>query len=136
MGPSPYHGSSNIVDLGICNRFDTGMISPVTTMPYFVSAFGNLDPALRGIVVSCVMLSATIASLFAGALADKLGRPRAVAIGALVNGLGAALEAGAANLPMFIVGRVVLGAGQGLMLSTEYVYAGFPNQNLMKAYQS
>lgn len=90
-------------------------------MPHFVSLFGELQPAVRGIVVSSIMIMATVASLFAGTLSDRLGRTRAVAVGALLNALGAALESGAANLGMFVAGRCILGLGQGAFLSTLYV---------------
>jgi MFS family permease len=69
-----------------------------------------------------MLLAATVASLFAGALADRIGRPRAVAVGALFHGIGAVLESGAAALGMFVVGRCIVGIGQGLFLSTLYVY--------------
>lgn len=100
---------------------DTGVIGPITTMPAFVDYFGELSSAKRGIVVSSVLLSATFASLFAGILSDTMGRTRAVGIGSAGFALGAAIEAGALNLGMLIVGRLVVGAGEGLFLSTLVV---------------
>ena len=103
------------------NRLDTGTIGPVTAMPSFTTSFGEISPSLLGFVVSSVLLSATIAALFAGALSDKAGRPRAIAIGSLTFALGAAIEAAAVNLVMLIVGRFVVGLGEGLFLSTLIV---------------
>jgi predicted MFS family arabinose efflux permease len=40
-----------------------------------------------------------------------------------VFAVGAALEAGASNLAIFIAGRTVVGLGEGLFLSTLVVYA-------------
>jgi MFS family permease len=100
---------------------DTGTIGPVTTMPFFVDTFGELSSTLHGFVVSSVLLSATIASLFAGGLSDGMGRTRAIAIGALIFGIGAALEAASFNLAMLIVGRLIVGAGEGLCFSTLVV---------------
>ena len=105
----------------LASRLDTGVIGPVTTMPTFVDYFGHLSSTLHGIVVSSVLLSATVASLFAGTLSDTMGRTRAIAIGALVFTVGAALEAGATNLGMLILGRLVVGAGEGFYLSTLVV---------------
>lgn len=90
-------------------------------MPTFTEYFGHLSAGQHGIVVAIIMLSATIASLFAGSLSDTIGRSRAVAIGSLVFALGAALEAAATNLTMFVAGRVIVGAGEGLFLSTLVV---------------
>ncbi|KAI9752997.1 MAG: hypothetical protein M4579_005382 [Chaenotheca gracillima] len=67
------------------------------------------------------MLSATVASLFAGTLSDSLGRTRAIALGSFTFALGAAIEAGAANLGMLIAGRLVVGVGEGFFLSTIVV---------------
>jgi DNA-directed RNA polymerase III subunit RPC2 len=88
-------------------------------MPMFIDYFGNLSSTLRGIVVSSVLLSATVGSLFSGWLSDAMGRTKAVAIGSLIFALGAGLEAGAVNLGMLILGRVIVGLGEGLFLSTN-----------------
>lgn len=108
----------------IVSRLDTGVIGPVTTMPQFVEYFGgSMSSATRGIVVSSVLISATFASLFAGALSDIMGRNRAVGIGAAWFALGATLESGAVNFGMLIAGRLIVGIGEGLFLSTLVVYA-------------
>jgi len=99
-------------------RLDTAVIGPVTTMPMFIDYFGNLSSSLRGIVVSSVLLSATFASLFSGLLSDNMGRTRAVAVGSLIFALGAGIEAGAVGLAMLMVGRTIVGIGEGLFLST------------------
>lgn len=90
-------------------------------MPTFTDYFGHLSSSQLGIVVSSLLLSAAIASLFAGSLSDTMGRSRAVAIGSSVFAIGAALEAAATSLAMFVIGRVVVGIGEGLFLSTLVV---------------
>ncbi|MCJ1469428.1 hypothetical protein MMC07_008061 [Pseudocyphellaria aurata] len=91
-------------------------------MPSFTETFGVLSSTLHGLVISIVLLTATFASLFAGPLSDSLGRTRAVALGAIVFAVGAALEASAFSVGMLIVGRCVVGVGEGLFLSTLVVY--------------
>lgn len=103
------------------SSLDSGAIGPVTVMPSFTRTFGALSPSMHGLVISSIMLSATVASLFAGALSDSLGRSRAIAIGALVFAIGAALEAGAMTLGMLIAGRLTVGAGEGIFLSVIIV---------------
>lgn len=90
-------------------------------MPSFLETFGNLSPNMHGLVVSSVLLSATVASLCAGALSDTLGRVHAIAVGALVFTVGAAFEAASVNLAMLLVGRLIVGTGEGLFLSTLVV---------------
>ncbi|MCJ1396068.1 hypothetical protein MMC18_008956 [Xylographa bjoerkii] len=91
-------------------------------MTSFVSQFGLDSPVVHGLIVSAILIPAAISSFFAGRLADRLGRPKAIAIGAFIFGLGAALEAGAVSIAMFIVGRCVEGVGEGLYLGTLVVY--------------
>lgn len=90
-------------------------------MPSFTESFGNLSSSLQGIVVSSLLIPATVVSLFAGILSDNLGRTRILALGALFFTVGAALESSAVNLGMFIAGRCVVGIGEGLFLSTLIV---------------
>ncbi|KLJ11357.1 hypothetical protein EMPG_13380 [Blastomyces silverae] len=107
---------------GILNGLDTGVIGPVTTMSSFTAQFGHPSPAIHGMIVSSILLSMALASLFAGSLSDNIGRTRAIAFGALVFAIGATVEAGASVLGVFIFGRLIAGIGQGLFLSTLVVY--------------
>ena len=107
---------------GSIGRLDTGTISPVSDMSSFQSYFGSSSPTLHGLVVSLIFIPAAAISFFAGSFADKVGRPRAVTIGALIFGTGTALEAAAVRLAMFLVGRVICGLGQGLFMSIIVVY--------------
>lgn len=83
--------------------------------------FGPLSASLQGFVVSSLLIPATITALFAGAISDSLGRTRALAIGALLFAIGAALEAGAVDLAMLIIGRCIVGVGEGVFLSAMIV---------------
>jgi DNA-directed RNA polymerase III subunit RPC2 len=100
---------------------DTGIIGPVTVMKSYVSEFGTQSAIVHGLIVSSILLPAATSSFFAGRVADLLGRPKGIALGALVFGLGTALEAGAVNIAMFIVGRCIEGIGEGLYLGTLVV---------------
>lgn len=85
-------------------------------MPYFQDTIGVLSPTMRGLTVSFLLLAGAIPSLFAGLLADRFGHLRIVLSGALLFTVGAAMEAGATNLAMLLVGRGMVGAGEGLYL--------------------
>lgn len=106
---------------------DASIIGPVTVMESYKAQFGPLVPAVHGIIISCTLLPAAISSLFAGRVADSLGRPRALAFGAAVFALGAVLQAGAVNLGMFAVGRVIEGLGYGMYFGTQTVFVTTPD---------
>ncbi|RAL12081.1 putative MFS sugar transporter [Aspergillus homomorphus CBS 101889] len=107
---------------GLLFGMDTGIIGPVTVMESFTSRFGSQSAVIHGLIVSSILIPAAISSFLAGYLADKLGRPKGISIGALIFGIGAALEAAAINIGMFIAGRCIEGIGEGLYLGTLVVY--------------
>ena len=90
-------------------------------MPSFEASFGTLSSMMHGLVISSVLASAAVASGFSGLLSDSLGRTYAIGIGGLVFALGAALEAAAMSLIMLILGRLIVGVGEGLFISTLVV---------------
>jgi MFS family permease len=77
---------------------------------------------MRGLTVSLLLLAGAPASLFAGVLADKFGHLSITFAGAVFFTIGAALEAGAVNLAMLLVGRSLVGIGEGLYLGNMNVY--------------
>lgn len=87
-------------------------------MPSYLDVFGHFSSSIQGIIVSSILLSASVMSSVAGRPADVLGRPQAIAFGAGGFSLGAALQAGAVSLAMFLVGRVIEGMGFGLYFGT------------------
>ncbi|KAL9048285.1 MAG: hypothetical protein Q9162_007794, partial [Coniocarpon cinnabarinum] len=121
--PPSYVTKTCIVSIGgLLFGLDTGSIGPITVMPQFGSILQNTSSTLHGLVVSMILIPAAIASFFAGHLADRLGRPRGIAVGALIFAIGTTIETAAVRLAMLLVGRVITGIGQGLFLSTLVVY--------------
>ncbi|KAH7038250.1 general substrate transporter [Microdochium trichocladiopsis] len=100
---------------------DTGTIGPVTTMSSFVQTFGHFSATVHGVVVSSILITGVLAALIVGNLADRYGRTRIIVIGSAIFGLGSAIETCSFHLPVFIVGRLIKGAGEGCFLSTVYV---------------
>ncbi|KAL9593018.1 MAG: hypothetical protein Q9219_007695 [cf. Caloplaca sp. 3 TL-2023] len=91
-------------------------------MEFFRHDIATTSAILHGLIVSSVLLPSAVMSIFAGSFADTVGRPGAVTIGYCVSGFGAAIEAGSVHISMFIVGRIIIGIGIGLYLSTVVVY--------------
>ncbi|KAJ4359476.1 uncharacterized protein N0V89_000030 [Didymosphaeria variabile] len=107
---------------GFLFGLDTGTIGPVTAMSQFSDTFGELSATVHGLIVSSILITGALSSFMAGHLADTVGRPLGMAIGAAVFGAGAAIEAGSVHLAMLFIGRFITGAGEGLFLSTTVVY--------------
>ncbi|KAI4860529.1 general substrate transporter [Hypoxylon rubiginosum] len=107
---------------GFLFGIDTGIIGPVTVMEDFTRYVGNPTPTVHGLIVSSILIPAAVSSFFAGRVADALGRPRGIAIGSFVFGVGAALEGASMHIAMFIVGRIIEGVGEGLYLGMLIVY--------------
>ncbi|KAI5250310.1 general substrate transporter [Aureobasidium subglaciale] len=91
-------------------------------MPTFLDSFGPLSSTIHGILVSSILIPASLTSFFAGNIADYMGRIITCSLGGLIFAAGTALEAGAQNLAMLFVGRCITGVGEGLFLSTLVVY--------------
>ncbi|XXH01997.1 hypothetical protein Hte_008361 [Hypoxylon texense] len=121
--PPGYVWASVLCSLGgFLFGIDTGIIGPVTVMEDFTRYVGNPTPTVHGLIVSSILIPAAVSSFFAGRVADALGRPRGIAIGAFVFGVGAALEGASMHIAMFIVGRIIEGVGEGLYLGMLMVY--------------
>ncbi|KAF3769122.1 general substrate transporter [Cryphonectria parasitica EP155] len=90
-------------------------------MASFQVTMGYISSTTRGVIVSSILPTGALAALLAGILADKYGRKRLIVSGAVIYGIGAAIECSSMALGMFLAGRLIKGVGQGLFLSTVYV---------------
>ncbi len=62
---------------------------------------------------SSLYFAAIVASFFASLVSKKYGRKPTIQIASIFFLIGAVLNAAAQNLPMLIIGRMLLGAGVG-----------------------
>ena len=90
-------------------------------MPSFIETFGSFSATLHGVIVSSILVTGMLVSLLGGILADRYGRPRMIALGSLIFGIGAAVETTSVELAMFVIGRLIKGVGEGIFLMTVYV---------------
>ncbi|CAE6378421.1 unnamed protein product [Rhizoctonia solani] len=108
---------------GLLFGADTGSIGSITSMPQFIEIYPTLkNEAVLGALVATILMSASLSSFASGWLSDKYSRKRTIMLGAYIFGIGAALEAGSTNLPMLIIGRLIVGVGEGFFLSAIGVY--------------
>lgn len=81
------------------------------------------DSLLQGGIVSVYYLGTLVGCLGGGWLADKAGRIRGIAFGALVAIIGASLQCSAMNHNWMICARLVNGFGTGVLNAIVPVYS-------------
>jgi SP family galactose:H+ symporter-like MFS transporter len=104
---------------GFLFGYHTGVIAGA--LVYLAPAF-HLTIAQQGMVVSMMLIGALFGSLFAGVLADRLGRKRTIAITAVFFIIGAILIALAQSYEMVLLGRAVGGLGLGIVALSAPMY--------------
>ncbi|RAH69112.1 general substrate transporter [Aspergillus aculeatinus CBS 121060] len=121
--PPKYVFASVLVALGgFSNGYDTGSIGALLSMAQFSQSIGPLSPFLLGFTVALMMLAGVLPSLIAGHMADRSGRLRIILLGAALFAVGSLLQGMAPRLALFMAGRALAGAGQGIFLGPMSVY--------------
>lgn len=95
---------------GILFGYDTGIISGAIL---FIRSELRLDALAQGVVVSAILVGATLGAIVSGMLSDRFGRRRIILLAALIfcaGSLGSALSVCAGELILF---RIVLGVAVG-----------------------
>jgi SP family galactose:H+ symporter-like MFS transporter len=104
---------------GLLFGYDTGVISGALI---FIKREFGLTTAAEEIVVSGVLLGATIGAIVGGKAADLFGRRRVLLVTAAIFGIGALASAVAPSPAILIVSRVGLGLAIGLASTNVPVY--------------
>jgi SP family galactose:H+ symporter-like MFS transporter len=104
---------------GLLFGYDTGVISGALI---FIKREFGLTTTAEEIVVSGVLLGATIGAIVGGKAADLFGRRRVLLVTAAIFGIGALASAAAPSPPILIVSRVILGLAIGLASTNVPVY--------------
>ncbi|WYZ45078.1 hypothetical protein EsH8_VIII_000394 [Colletotrichum jinshuiense] len=76
---------------------------------------------MHGVIVSSVLIPGALSALVSGVMADRFGHVRLFALGAFIYGCGTGIECASPILGVFILGRLIKGAGEGMFLSNVYV---------------
>ncbi|OQV08619.1 hypothetical protein CLAIMM_12861 isoform 2 [Cladophialophora immunda] len=79
---------------------------------------------LQGGIVCVFYLGTLVGCLTGGAVGDKFGRIKTIALGATVAIIGASFQCAAQNVDWMIVSRVVTGFGTGVLNAIVPTYAG------------
>src|SRR5204863_7109133 len=104
---------------GLLFGYDTGVISGALI---FIKREFGLTTTVEEIVVSGVLLGATLGAVVGGKAADLFGRRRVLLVTASIFGIGALASAVTPSPSLLIVSRVVLGLAIGLASTNVPVY--------------
>ncbi|KAF2095166.1 general substrate transporter [Rhizodiscina lignyota] len=112
---------------GVLFGYDTGTISGILAMPYWLKLFTDDGAALTAsqdsLIVSILSAGTFFGALFAAPLSDWIGRRLGLMVGAgIVFNLGVILQTAATDRPIFIAGRFFAGLGVGLVSAQIPLY--------------
>ncbi|KAH8760716.1 general substrate transporter [Hyaloscypha sp. PMI_1271] len=124
---------------GIFFGFDSGYISGVLAMDYFISLFTGLPipgPGAskavqnafviptphKSLIVSILSAGTFFGAILAGDLADWFGRRTTVVLGCIVYGIGCILQTASTGLGLLVAGRLIAGFGVGFVSAIIILY--------------
>ncbi|KAM3451627.1 hypothetical protein MY3296_005152 [Beauveria thailandica] len=109
--------------------YDGSMLNGLNILPSYTDYF-RLTPATKGLNTASTFIGGFIGPIFAGVIADRLGRRPAIFWGTVVTLIGIILQGAAQNIAMFVIARIVLGAGSQVSGIAGIVYLSetFPSR--------
>ncbi|GMK54150.1 hypothetical protein CspeluHIS016_0107360 [Cutaneotrichosporon spelunceum] len=115
------------------NGYDGSLMTALLAMPAFNAQFGRYkngalvevqdDGTLTGIIFSLYTVGSMVGAPFAATISDRLGRRKAMFIGAWIIIIGMVLTSTSHHVEQFIVGRFVLGFGIAIMTVAAPAYS-------------
>lgn len=109
-------------------------MSGIITAPAFNDVFPETrdNPTMQGLVTAIYEIGCLAGAMFILGVGDLLGRRRAIMLGAFIMLLGVIIQitsvAGTKTIAQIIVGRIVMGVGNGINTSTIPTYQGEQNK--------
>ncbi|KAK0713413.1 general substrate transporter [Lasiosphaeria miniovina] len=112
---------------GIFFGYDSGYISGVMGMKVFIHAIEGPDATAltssnKSLITSILSAGTFFGALFAGDLADWIGRRVTIILGCLVFMVGVTLQTASEGLGLIVAGRLVAGLGVGLVSAVIILY--------------
>ena len=105
---------------GFLFGYDTGVISGAQL--YFDDTWPDITDTERSLTVSLATLGAAVGSLVSGLTSDKYGRKKPIMFADILFTLGAILMAVAPTIPTLMVGRFLVGLGDGIAAQIVPLY--------------
>ncbi|PSN72473.1 general substrate transporter [Corynespora cassiicola Philippines] len=119
---------------GILFGYDSGYISGVLAMNYFKQEFGQPSDSAdayngllysswqKSLIVSILSAGTFFGALFAGGLADWIGRRSTVIAGCFVFSAGVVLQVASTAVGLLVAGRLIAGFGVGFVSAIIILY--------------
>ncbi|KAG0650555.1 High-affinity glucose transporter [Hyphodiscus hymeniophilus] len=105
------------LSFGYSNNIISTTLAQPTFNEYFALKTRSNGTQLTGVMNGGFHAAAFCAVLFVGTIADKWGRKVAISVGAALTLFAGAFLSGSVNVAMFIVFRLVSGAGSSILLA-------------------
>jgi sugar porter (SP) family MFS transporter len=120
---------------GILFGYDSGYIGGVLGMDFFKQQFGSPNSTSpdayngfmystsdKSLIVSILSAGTFFGALFAGSLADWLGRRSVIILGCFVFTIGVILQVASTTIGLLVGGRVIAGLGVGFVSAIIILY--------------
>ena len=107
---------------GLLFGYDTGVVSGA--LLYLKKEFGGLSSFQQELVTSLLLVGCMVGAFAGGRVADRVGRRPTLAVTALVFVAGVLLAAFAADFPMLLVARFIIGLAVGTSSMVVPLYIG------------
>ena len=107
---------------GLLFGYDTGVVSGA--LLYLKKEFGGLSSFQQELVTSLLLVGCMVGAFVGGRVADRVGRRPTLAVTALVFVAGVLLAAFAADFPMLLVARFIIGLAVGTSSMVVPLYIG------------
>ncbi|KAH1935445.1 hypothetical protein KXV48_002995 [Aspergillus fumigatus] len=119
---------------GIFFGYDSGYISGVMAMDYFITEFEGLDKATtpadlfvipswkKSLITSILSAGTFFGALIAGDLSDWFGRRTTIVAGCAIFIVGVVLQTASAATALLVVGRLIAGFGVGFVSAIIILY--------------
>ncbi len=88
--------------------FDSSLMGSLNVMPTYTNYF-TLTTTTKSLNTAISYVGGCVSSLIAGFVVDWIGRKKSIFLSAALTLIGAAIQAGAQNIGMFIAGRFIVG---------------------------
>lgn len=107
---------------GFLYGYDTGYISGVKAMPFWLRSAGQLGPdgeymittGQDSLVTSILSIGTFVGALLAYPIGDKYGRRIGIVLACGIFSIGVALQTASSKIGLFVAGRVFAGLGVGI----------------------
>ncbi|KAJ6261093.1 Lactose permease [Drechslerella dactyloides] len=90
--------------------YDASVMNGLAILPSYTEYF-HLTDATIGLNNAAVWIGSILGTGFAQPIPDRLGRKNGILLATVITAVGIILQASAQNIPMFVVGRMIIGGG-------------------------